>query len=74
MANVIRIPIVVPKTSCALFISKSSTTNMYGIEIFQLPKYKTVTNNEEINYWEKKYKINIIIIMYILIVSRHVIL
>ena len=47
---------------------------MYGIEIFQLPKYKTVTNNEEINYWEKKYKINIIIIIYILIVSRHVIL
>lgn len=38
LANVMKIPIVVPKTASTLFISKNSEMNMYGIERFQPPK------------------------------------
>ncbi|KAJ6793334.1 NADH dehydrogenase subunit I [Iris pallida] len=38
LANVIKIPIVIPKTPAILFIPKSSGMDIYGIDKFHPPK------------------------------------
>jgi len=54
-----KIPIIVPQTPYALVISKNSGINMHGIERFQPPKERTVTNSERlVDLNRKQHKIN----------------